>query len=944
MKYFLLLLFFIFTSFADEVDERRVKIIQVINEELVEVSKLSDQRNDRDPDLLLRMAELNLEKARLYREDENERFLKVEPSKRSKINQSSFFAKSSTYFSQANKLCLQITRKFPRYSKLADVYYILGFNAKEANKQKLAAKYLSRSNKNAKDSQTKVKAQISLAEIYYNAKKYNRSIPLYESALSKKTDKWWTKDSFNLAWSYFRVNAYSKAITLMEEVFEVSSDQRFIDMRPQVERDIGLFYATADRIDDGISFYKKIGINFSDQLLRIAVALLNQGKFDFANKVLAQAEKYEKNEKRKVEIYLEQLNLFERFGKYSFHLRVSKTLEGSFSKNLLSDNQLKNYIFQMEKVAAIVQRQVVSKTYVRLKKQRKLKAKMVINYYDLLVKVNLGKTEEYRFIQGETAFVVKDYNNSYRYYKGAFEFGRKDKKSKFLRKSMDGMLVSIGKLKGSTDKNIYVFESYLSLWPNDKLAKDIYQRLFNNYMTLGKTKEAKNVLDRFVKYYPKDPIQEAMIAKLMDSARDRKDNNEVRTWISLIGAGNYLVSSKFKNKLQELLTTMQMEDVQKELTSGSKLKALQGYLSLLKDPYSTKKSRINAKYNLAALYYELGDISNSYKWGLEALKEMKSSDVLKFSASFVSISNFLFNSFEYNKSADLSYHQLEKICLTKSKTKNIIFKNGAFISLAEGDVVLAEKYISLGRRCSISRKLVDEVEYEVMREYLARKDWGKYELFVNKNQDSLYYYNRVIDDLLNLVNIHKQFDNQAKVKKYQKLIGKLYYRAKKQRKVLSVRVLDFFAEVELIKIRKLVSKKNLVKFSTLDTFQKNYDLKFSYLQQIENNAQKVIQVGSGKGIVEIYKILYENYLEFANELSTVVPTGLKPEFIPNFRKDLASPIKATTLAAQTYKMEASKAIKNNSILNQNNFYFQDGKYPVKYFNSDSVYMDRSGVY
>ena len=54
-------------------DERRSKILGIVEEELAEVSRLARQQDMKVPDTILRISELNLEKARLYREAENER-------------------------------------------------------------------------------------------------------------------------------------------------------------------------------------------------------------------------------------------------------------------------------------------------------------------------------------------------------------------------------------------------------------------------------------------------------------------------------------------------------------------------------------------------------------------------------------------------------------------------------------------------------------------------------------------------------------------------------------------------------------------------------------------------------------------------------------------------------------------------------------------------------
>ncbi|MFT6631687.1 MAG: tetratricopeptide (TPR) repeat protein [Bacteriovoracaceae bacterium] len=940
----LLILSINFVSHAnDEIDKRRLQIIKIIDEELGEVSRLDRQKNGRDPDLLLRMAELNLEKARLYREKENEAFLDIPSKKRSKVSQKKFFSQSSRYFSEANQLCVNITRKFSKYKRMGEVYYILGFNAKEANNPKKAKRYLTLANKKASDGFTQVKTQISLAEIYYNNKKYRKAIPLYEKALSKHKDKWWTKDSFNLAWCYFRSNQFSKAISKMKEVFSNSSKSKYIDMRAQVERDIGLFYATSDRITEGVKFYKKIGINFTDQLLRIAQSLLTQGKFDKANKVLNHAGKYEKRTSKIIEINIEKINLYLKFGKYALHHQISKRLFSNFKKNELSKNQTKTFQFQLEKIAATLQRQVVGKTYRRLKAQRRVKAQQAIAYFDMLAEIDNNRSEEFKFLKGETAYAANFYSESYTYYREAFIHGEKSKSSKFKVKSMDSMLVVLSRLKNSNDKNIYVFEAYLRNWPRGKRSKDIYGRLFNNYMAMKDYGKAKSVLDRFVKVYPKDKTQEVMIAKLMDVSRKKNDNGRIRVWISDIDKGLYTVSGKYKRKLQELLTTLQIEDVQAQLNKGNKKIALVGYLDILNDKFSTKRSKINAKYNLAALYYELNDTDNSYKWSIEAMAEMGSNDVLKFSGSFITIANFLFTSLEFSKSANLSYYFVNKVCKLKSKKKDTAFKNGAFIYLADGLVKEAEKLASLGAKCRIKSYIREEVDYEIMREYFNKKDWNRYEYYALKLQNSSRYYPKVIDDFLNLVNIHKKFENSDKVKRFRQVATKLYYKAKKARKIVSLRGLDYFASIHVKEMEELVGRKNLLRFSSINSFKKDYDRKFSLLQKLEKKAQDVLEIGSGKGIVNAYRILYENYQSFAIELETVEPTGLKKEHLGAFRKDLGSPIKASKIAAATYKREAVKSIKNNSILNQNNFYFQDNPIPTKYFgDNDAVLMDRGG--
>ncbi|MBT4791824.1 MAG: hypothetical protein HON90_09660, partial [Halobacteriovoraceae bacterium] len=97
MKYFLIASIFLvsFQSLAKiDIEKRRTQILNIIDEELDEVKRLARQGGNLDPDLVLRRAELNLEKARLYREKENQSYLKLPVKKRIKVNKKRYFSTS----------------------------------------------------------------------------------------------------------------------------------------------------------------------------------------------------------------------------------------------------------------------------------------------------------------------------------------------------------------------------------------------------------------------------------------------------------------------------------------------------------------------------------------------------------------------------------------------------------------------------------------------------------------------------------------------------------------------------------------------------------------------------------------------------------------------------------------------------------------------------------
>src|SRR3989339_661315 len=173
----------IFSSTEEEV-ARRKELAAVIEEELQEVVRLNKQTKGQRPELLLRMSELLLERGRLVKEDEVDAYMRVGSKERSAINKAQFFRNSTSYFTKADQLCLLIVKRYPSFKFMADVYYVLAFNAKEFNRNDVAKRYFKKvmSTTTVKDKSYQ-RSALALAEIYFNveAGQVQKAIDYYES-------------------------------------------------------------------------------------------------------------------------------------------------------------------------------------------------------------------------------------------------------------------------------------------------------------------------------------------------------------------------------------------------------------------------------------------------------------------------------------------------------------------------------------------------------------------------------------------------------------------------------------------------------------------------------------------------------------------------------------------------------------------------------------------
>lgn len=921
MKYILIVLFLINSAMAVTLDERRQAIFEIIDQELSEVSRLSSQVQATNPDLLLRMAELYLEKARLYREAENEKYLAIDAQKRSSVNKSSYFRDSNKNFDRARNVCNRLLKKFPRYSKKADIYYILAFDAKERDQSKKAAKYFQLANRySGKTSETKTKSQAALAEIYYNNREYRKAIPLYEQSLRKNVDRWWTKDSFNLAWCYYRIKRYDRAIDLMKNVYQRSSNSQFIDMSALVLRDIGLFYADSNKMDEGIRFYQSANVEAISQLVKVGDYLTSKGNFTSALKVYETALKYEKDESERATIMMQELELYEKFGRVSSHYKLSQELVRLSQRNILNSDQKERLKYHIDKNAAVLQKKTASNIYRNVKSTRVKLGSLAVGYFQLSQIMDPSKTNEKTFLQGETYFAMGYYVSALNKYIEAYDYASAQKDRKVMGDSLEGMLAVLGsrRLSSKTKDKYYekVYTRYLAFDNNSKRAKEIHQKLFNVYDDKNDLKQAEMTLATYATIFPTDyKIQEAMLAKIMEKYRKAKNYTEVKRLVSDIDSKKYKVSAKYDRSVRKLLTNIQMEHVQSQLKSGKKKEALIGYLDVYGREDSTKNAKKNSAYNLAVLYYELGDVVNAYKWSNISLDHMHGKEVFKFEDTYITIASFLFERLQFEASSELSMKTLLKECRLGSRNKDLMFKNASFIQIADQKPARVEEYLKLTDRCGISPKVEAQIHYELAKIYAQNSQWDD---LVNK----IKILDRAKGQKTKSIELAEklraayikngEISRAAQIERENK---SRYYQLKKSRYKIPVESVDVIAEYYLDDLKSIEKqfKSIEVRFPE-NTFNATLKQKFSFLDKVTNSALKVSQTGSGRGIVSSYNILINCYANLIEQVENVKIENKSADYIKSFQASMSKVLGPIKSKMAQYQKELKQQINTYSIL------------------------------
>lgn len=957
LKYFALLFFIVAFTLQSEthanMDERRQQLVNIIDEELKEVLRLNRQLKSRNPNLLLRMAELYLEKARIINEEENYRWLTLSSEEAAKTNQDEFYKESRKHYLMAQKTCYFILKKYKNFKGRGDVYYILAYNAKEFQQEKRAKEFFSRAIKYSKSgSYTALKSKLALGEMLYNEKKYKEAIPYYEAALKKKDEKWWTKDAYNLAWCYFRVNDKSQAINLMQEVHRLSGNASYIDVRDQVERDLAYFYSEAGRSDEALSFYKKIGKDISSNFLKVGKYLKGQGKFAAAEQAFAKAAQNTESEPIKVEVYVELLSLYEKFGKIEKHLSVCEYLYEASKKGLLSPENLEDLKYHVASMSSRLQKQVVSKAYRKKEDIKRERAGLATQYFKL--QSGLSGTIDHRaiFHAAETQYAVKNYNKAANLYNHSYEVAKTAGDTKIAALALDGLMASLngkGVTKETTEKYLSkAYAIFLEKNPRSKKSYKIYQRLFRDQFEKGDIAQAEKTLQEFKVHFPtSQKIQEAMLAKIMDHYREKKDRDGIKKWVDRINTGEFVVSKKFANQLRLILLSIQFDKVQKFNTKGEKVEALKGYLTIYKEPTSSEDARKNAAYNVAILFHELGNKEKTYGWAKRSLSMMNSNDVLQFEDSFLLMASGLFNYREFKKSADLYELVLDKVCSTAAKNKDTFFRNASVIYLADRNVDKSLEVLDLGSKCRIKNEYIYEAALDTLKELGDQEKWQSFEKLLTSLQRYAKYWPDLIYPLSQLRDTYLARGRKEQAIEANQRLNTYYRKSKAKGLKIPLEGLDIVAENYLVDLRNVSEKLASIRLSFPEKSYNNLlKAKFEYLDKVTSKALEVFKIGSGKGIVSGYQILVESYKDLANEIANFTPEGKSPEYVTSFKasmQEIAAPI---AQKAREFEAEAVKQINNSKILAPNNYYFLGNRtlpvapmfFPIK----KGVLMDRGG--
>ncbi|MBF0361394.1 MAG: CDC27 family protein [Oligoflexia bacterium] len=949
---------------AADVDNNREQLLNVLDEELKEVSRLSKHSGHNDPNILLRMAELYLEKARITRDKENEIIFKSESASRSKVNRKEIYKGSYELFQKAQKTATYIVHKHKNFDKRGEVYYIMAFNAKEFNENDKAKKYFKLAITSSQDgTKTNNKANLALAELFMNDEDYREAKNVYEKSLTDKNDKWWTKDAYNLAYAYYKLGDYNRSISLLKEVFKLSSSSAYINMSKSVLNILAVVCSDADRIDEAISFYEAQKQDISRYLIKIAKNIMEKGQSTKAEKALDNGFKVVKSDEERVKILILYLELYNKFERYEKHLDVVKRLKDYDQKNIvkLDSDTIETIISQSQKMSSTLQKQLISPTYAHDESGRAQRGEMVLEYFSVLAYFKKTKEYEYQFFKAETYYALGKYDLALNEYIKAFDGASEAKHDKFKNLSIEG-IISIINNKNFSGENrdkylTAAYERYLSTEGKSQKAKEnrnkIFQRLYNLYFKEKKLKDAEALLLKYKKEFPQEgKVQETMLGMLMEKYDKEKMNSDFMRMALLIQNGEFgNVSEGYKKEVEQYLLTLKFKEVETHHQKGEKDQALVGYLKIYNDKNNTETARKNAAYNLAILQHEKTNVLESYKWAITSSKMMNSDEIKKFETSFTVIVAELFNRLYLSEAAKLSEHIFHKLCFkgVNSQKINVFYKNAILVYLADNRIDEALLLVKKSDQCNIPPRYIKETGMELLKSLTRLKRYDTFEGLIKYLDNGSYipYLIKAYADLRDAYLKSARFDE---AKNAETKMLKYYFDSKKRSENIELEDLDEIAKIFIARLNEKAEEFKKIALSyPEEQYNKTLKLKLAKLDELTKEGNAILETGSGTGILHSYKILSECYARLANEIETFIPPGKSPEYIESFKNTMTKVSIPLKNRANDFSRDGRKLIMDNNILSDNNMFFQftqknrdqNHDVPGSYYEA-GILMDRRG--
>ena len=867
------------------------------------------------PELKHRMFELYSEKIKLIKEKENLNLIKADAKSVVKNGKDSFFKASQNQYKTAQNYALSVIKLYPKYNKLAEIYYALAINSRDygtsvetENFLKLA---ISKSNSGSK---TMYLSKTALAEFYYNNKRYHEAVGYYTDVLKNPDDEWYGKHLYNAGWCHLKERNFKMALGLMKLSFASSKNKKYVSMKEQVISAIGIFFVQADSTYEGIDFFEANTAPSAPNLLNLALSSMNKSNFSMTDDVLKAALKDTKKRKDfndEMKVRLTQLDVYRESKKDEHFFVTANSILDLHKKNKLNPDDIFEAQNKIKEVAGFMQINLIKDKTKEPVDYSKDDYKKIMRYFDILASLDRSKKKLYRYYQGETALSAQDYHVALKYYVRAIMNAKLTKDNdEVTRKALDAMLSTIEYAKlpkaKENEYTIFAFKNFVIFYPQSDKSQAIYQKLFNKYFELNRMKKAVNILMVYTSYYKSDvKIHREMLTQILDSYIKAKNIDKLAFWIGKIEKGYLDFSSEYIQNSIAVLGDLLFNKYQALEKKGMVQEAVKGYESIYDSKQYPKTTKAQAAYAISALSLEQNKVKLSYKWLDRSLDLYDNKELIKITSSLFGLSQGYRLLQNFDISNEVALTVARKFCKEEYKNKedfySLMNENTIIHKTSVSDLIKIEDEF---KKCGLNEKLLTKTQNENMERLI----------YADKYRDAITYFKT-------------NSTNPGLVKLMEKYLRFKFFQdpaeTSKDLDALSASIDLTSIKMQYEHVSSFVQKTNEMKFlfTSEDKFNEDkYNLEleqyFAMIGELKNEAVKLSKNSGPQEIIMIRSVLGQPYYALANAIKNYVPAGVEEAYLQGFKSGMRQITES--LMAKGLQEDKEKV----AFLEKNNYFFE----------------------
>ncbi|MCF8058371.1 MAG: hypothetical protein K9K67_03685 [Bacteriovoracaceae bacterium] len=924
------------------------RLNHLIDEEIKTIKTITKM----GPRLRWRLIELNTERIKLVREKENKTFLNAKSSLRKSKGKDWFFRDSKNLYFQVRKDALAIIKKWPRFKYSSEIYYTLALNSRDYGGDKETEKFLLKSLKNAIPHSPIIHAaKTSLAEYYYNGKKYKKAIRYYTDVLKNKEDEWYTKHLYNVAWCFIKTKDYDKAIENAKLSFFNSKDKNYISVRNQVLESIGFFFVLAERVEEGAKFYVDNVEKPGEFMIKMAKKTAEDRGYEKAEYVFNAALNNsidKKNLEEEIEIRLSQLDFYRNFKKFENFWTTTVALDEINKVKPLGDDFQVTAVEKIRSFVGYLQVRFTRNSKTNIENYDEDQKKRILHFFDVLSRINSEETDNYRYYQGETLFAISDFKGSFDYYQLALEHNKtkfktpvkKDKTEKkapklsaeevkeqtekheaLKLKIFDSLLSSLenGNFNNEEryNRTVYTYKNHIEVYPKNERTRVIYSKLFNLYLKRKEIPNSQNTLEQYISAYKNDnKIQQGMFTQILDFYIKTKDSDKIALWIPKLKGGFLAFDKDYIEKAVLILGSILFDSYQKLDGAGKKDEAAKGYLALFESEKYPQSIKAKSAYRASILFLDLYQTKEAYKWMNISLGLFTEEERFQRKKEILAFVQTLMLSQDFTSSARVASRYITIYCSKPFKEKEELYQASVQYELIEGNDELAYSNYKLGKKCNIKKSVRNGVLLGMAQYFVRHRQYQKYTSFFNTHKKKAWLKEFFHTSFLAiywdyyLAGNEKSMNQVAEM--YKTIFDKDTPKLKAQIEMETVLAFNkLYPKLEKKEMSSLPDENNFKE----DVFNKMLEKNIENLKKLAADLTPYIKSGYPHIVTKSYQLLEAKYSKLGNALMLYSPKGLPKEYLEGFKGAMNGLAQNLLKEARGQQLTAVRLINKENILN-----------------------------